>query len=141
MRYIIKEEVLKNKLIKTIDEKGLLNTMKFTGLSWAKLISVIGMDFITNKIMVEFITQAITEVGPFGLVEVDEDPIFYNQNSEEFREIAYLGTIKVVVDVWSGPNFSKYEGEFGVSYHNLSDHILEQVFDVIMKVYEENKDI
>lgn len=140
MKYIIKEEVLKNKLIKTIDKLGLLNTMKFTGLSWAKLISVIGTEFLTNKIMVEFITQAITEVGPFGLVEVDEDPIFYNQNSEEFREIAYLGTIKVVVDVWSGPNFNKHEGEFGVSYHNLSDHILEQVFDIVMKVYEENKD-
>jgi len=140
MKYIINEEVLKNKLIKTIDKLGLLNTMKFTGLSWVKLTSLIGMDFITNKIMVEFITQAITEVGPFRLVEIDEDPIFYNQNSEEFREIVYLGTIKVVVDVWSGPNFSKHEGQFGVSYHNLSDHILEQVFDIVMKVYEENKD-
>lgn len=141
MRYIIKEEVLKNKLIKTIDEKGLLNTMKYTGLSWAKLTSLIGMDFITNEIMVDFITQVMREIEPFGLSEVNEDPIFYNQNSEEVREITYLGTIKVVVDVWSGPDFNEHEGEFGVSYHNLSDHILEQVFDVIMKVYEENKDI
>ena len=138
-RILIEETSIGEKMKKQIDRLGLYQFMEITGLSWVKIVSVIGVDFLSYKIMADFIPSVLNNVGAFGFGEFNLEPILYNSNDSEVREISYLGLTGPIVDVWSGYNFETHEGEFQVHYYNLSDDILEQVFDIVMKVYEENK--
>ena len=142
IRRILREELSgADKMKKQIHKMGLYQFMKLSGLSWADIVSIIGVDFLSYKMMADFIPNAINDtVGGFHLTEIDEDPISYSSNEYEERQINYLGANRAIVDVWGGNNFDKNLGEFGVHYYNLPDDILEQVFDIVMTVYEENKD-
>lgn len=142
IKKILREDVsLNNKIRKQIDKLGLYEFMRLSGWSWSKIVSIIGVDFLTYKMMSEFIPAALNEIGAFGLGEINEDTILYNSNQDEVREINYLGINRAIVDVWGGIDFQEHKGEFGVHYYNLPDNILEEVFDVVIRVYEENSDI
>ena len=140
IRRILKEESTIGEMMKKqIHRLGLYQFMKITGLSWAKIVSVVGVDFLSYKMMSDFIPSALEDVGGFWFGEHDIEPIIYNSNYNEVREITFLGVNGVIGDVWSGIDFENHEGEFRVHYYNLSDDILEQVFDIVMEVYEENR--
>jgi hypothetical protein len=138
-RILIEETSIGEKMKKQIDRLGLYQFMEITGLSWAQIVSVIGVEFLSYKMMADFIPSALNDVGTFFLSEYNMDPILYNSNDSEVREISFLGVNGPIVDVWSGYNFETHEGEFRVSYYNLSDDILEQVFNIVMEVYEVKK--
>ena len=124
MRTLIRQilnEQKKEKFLNDINQMGLFDFMKITGLSYVKVFQLVGDDLFTRKIMTKFIKDVINEYGPFGLVEIDEDPIFYNSSGDEFREISYLGK------------------EFHVHYPNLNDNYIEEIFDVLIKAYQNGK--
>jgi hypothetical protein len=135
IRRVIKEEV-KNKIESQIDKLGLFQFMKISKMSFAKIFSVAGMDFLTNKIMIQFIKDVVDKNGSFSVYDINEDPIQYNKSGDEYREISYFGRKFVAVDVYSGYNNL---GDFHVMYENLSDDKLMEVFDFIMDVYEDGK--
>jgi len=135
VRRVIKEEV-KNKIESQIDKLGLLQFMKISKMSFAKIFSVAGMDFLTNKIMIQFIKDVVDENGSFSVYDINEDPIQYNKSGDEYREISYFGRKFVAVDVY---NENNNLGNFHVMYENLSDDKLMEVFDFIMEVYEDGK--
>jgi hypothetical protein len=135
IRRVIKEEV-KNKIESQIDKLGLFQFMKISKMSFAKIFSVAGMDFLTNKIMIQFIKNVVDKNGSFSVYDINEDPIQYNKSGDEYREISYFGRKFVAVDVYSGYNNL---GDFHVMYENLSDDKLMEVFDFIMDVYEDGK--
>lgn len=135
VRRVLKEEV-KNKIESQIDKLGLFQFMKISKMSFAKIFSVVGMDFLTNKIMIQFIKNVIKETGPFSVYDIDEDPIQYNKSGDEYREISYFSRTKVTIDVYQGNDSL---GNFHVMYENLSDDKLMEVFDFIMEAYEDGK--
>jgi hypothetical protein len=135
IRRVIKEEV-KNKIESQIDKLGLLQFMKISKMSFTKIISVAGTDFLTNKIMIQFIKDVVDENGSFSVYDIDVDPIQYNKSGDEYREISYFGRKFVAVDVY---NENNNLGNFHVMYENLSDDKLMEVFDFIMEVYEDGK--
>ena len=135
VRRVLKEEV-KNKIESQIDKLGLFQFMKISKMSFAKIFSVAGMDFLTNKIMIQFIKDVVDKNGSFSVYDINEDPIQYNKSGDEYREISYFGRKFVAVDVYSGYNNL---GDFHVMYENLSDDKLMEVFDFIMDVYEDGK--
>jgi hypothetical protein len=128
---------LKGKIIKLVEDKGLFQTMKMLGLSWSRLISIVGTEYITRKIMLKFISDFMGQLDMgFGLVEAGEDPIFYNENDEEIRQIVYFGLNSVAVEV-TEKVFYNIDGEFRVNYSNLDDDILMEVFDTMMRIHED----
>jgi hypothetical protein len=135
VRRVLKEEV-KNKIESQIDNLGLLQFMKISKMSFAKIFSVAGTDFLTNKIMIQFIKDVVDKNGSFSVYDINEDPIQYNKSGDEYREISYFGRKFVAVEVYSGYNNL---GDFHVMYENLSDDKLMEVFDFIMDVYEDGK--
>ena len=135
VRRVIKEEV-KNKIESQIDKLGLFQFMKISKMSFAKIFSVVGMDFLTNKIMIQFIKDVVDKNGSFSVYDINEDPIQYNKSGDEYREISYFGRKFVAVDVY---NENNNLGNFHVMYENLSDDKLMEVFDFIMEVYEDGK--
>ena len=136
MKFLIKESKFKETIINSIDNNGLLDTLRFTNISFTKLSSMIGMDFLTNKVMINFIRDFIKDYGVFSVHDIGEDPIPYNKTGDEYREISYFSKQYVYVDVYSGNNNL---GNFKVHYENLSDDILMEVFDLVMDAYEDGK--
>jgi hypothetical protein len=136
MKFLIKESKFKETIINSIDNNGLLDTLRFTNISFTKLSSMIGMDFLTNKVMINFIRDFIKDYGVFSVHDIGEDPIPYNKTGDEYREISYFSKQYVYVDVYSGNNNL---GNFKVHYENLSDDILTEVFDLLMDAYEDGK--
>ena len=128
---------VRNKLIHLIDKNGLLSASEITGIHPNKLISMVGESELTNKVMIEFIQDVIRETGGFGLTEVGEDPIIYGSNKDEVREINFLGMSSVIVDVYDY-DMTKHLGEFRKLYINLSDDIIEKIYNVVIDVYNEN---
>jgi hypothetical protein len=136
MKFLIKESKLKETIIDSIDKDGLLHTLKLTSMSFTKLFSMIGMDYLTNKIMIQFIKDVVDKNGSFSVYDINEDPIQYNKSGDEYREISYFGRKFVAVDVYSGYNNL---GDFHVRYEDIGDEKLMEVFDFIMEVYEDGK--
>jgi len=133
MKFLIKESKFKETIIDNIDKNGLLDTLTVTNMSFTKLFSMIGMDFLTNKVMINFIIDFIKDYGVFSVHEIGHDPIPYNKTGDEYREISYFSKQYVYVDVYSGNNNL---GNFKVHYENLSDDILMKVFDIVMDAYD-----
>ncbi len=135
VRRVLKEEI-KNKIESQIDKLGLFQFMKISKMSFAKIFSVVGMDFLTNKIMIQFIKDVVDENGSFSVYDIDVDPIRYNKAGDEYRDISYFGRKFVAVDVYIGYNNL---GNFHVRYEDMGDEKLMEVFDFIMEVYEDGK--
>ena len=100
-------------------------------------------DFLTakRKIKQEFIQDYFKDLGyGVGLPEIDEDAIFYSQNDDDYREIFYIGISKVLIMVWDKES-GDTEGEFDVSYHNLSDGMIDEIFDIVIELHDNNFDL
>jgi hypothetical protein len=136
MKFIIKESKFKETIIDNIDKNGLLDTLKLTNMSFTKLFSMIGMDFLTNKIMIQFIKDVVDKNGTFSVHDIGEDPIYYYKFGDGYREISYFGRKSVSVDVY---NENNNLGNFRVMYESLDDDKLMEVFDFIMEAYENGK--
>jgi hypothetical protein len=105
-------------------------------MSFTKLFSIIGMDFLTNKVMIQFIKDFVDKNVSFSVYDIDVDPIPYNKTDSEYREISYFGPKFAGVDVYSENGLL---GNFHVRYENLGDENLMEVFDLVMEVYEGGK--
>lgn len=136
MKFLIKENKFKETIINNIDNNGLLDTLTVTNMSFTKLFSMIGMDFLTNKVMIQFIKDISKKNGGISVYEIDVDPIPYNKTDSEYREISYFGSKFVSVDVYSENGLL---GNFHVMYESMNDDILMEVFDLIMNAYEDGK--
>ena len=130
---------LRDRILNRIEKFGLKVTLDMTGMSHGKLFSIgIGPEYFTRKIKQEFIQNYFKDLGyGVGLPEIDVDPIFYSQNENEYREIYYLGASKVSIMVWDKES-GDTEGEYGVSYHNLSDDMIDEIFDIVIQLYDAN---
>jgi len=143
IRRILREET-ENYILKfanQIDKIGLFNFLKTTNFSYTKLFSMIGDEWLTRKVKQEFIKDVMNmmEFG-FGLSEIGEEPIFYKENENEIWQIDYLGKNMVAIDILS-KSAGGEEGSFNISYSALDGNILDSIFDVMVLVYENNKDL
>lgn len=140
IRKVLKEETAKTRLITMIENDGLLHTLKLTNLNFSRLSSLLGNDWITRKIQIKFIKDLMgLRLYGFGLGEAGLDPIYYNENEEEYRQIDYIGERGVTIDVIPKNDFSEgIEGDWFQSYFGLEDRILNEVFNAMITIYENN---
>lgn len=136
IKRVLKEESFKERIVDLVETRGLLYTLDVMSISYVKLFSLIGNEWVTRKIQIEFIQDLMRSVlYGFGLSEVGVDPIFYNENESEYRQIDYIGKKGVTVDVIPKYDDGEY-GDFFVSFHGLDDRIINELFDVMIQVYE-----
>jgi len=140
IRKILKEETFKNRIIDMIENDGLLQALKVTNMSFTRLFSMIGNEWLTRKIQIKFINDLMEfrEYG-FGLSEIGLEPIFYSENEDEYRQIDYIGARGATVDVLPR-NVNRPDGDFFVSYFGLDDRIINELFDAMVRTYEEHPD-
>jgi len=91
---------------------------------------------ISKKDKIKFIKDIIDEYGPLTIFDLNEDPIFYNKNDTEYREIFYFGKQRVTVKVWDIESWND-EGEFDVSYEALDDSSIYDIFEMLYEYHEE----
>jgi hypothetical protein len=138
IRKVLKEGV-KEKMIKLIDEHGLISAINFVG-GWDTLKRMLGDYQINTKLMIDFIKDLTREYGGLSVFDFDESPIFYGRTKTEYREISYFGISHVTVQVWNNETFSD-EGEMHVPYTNLNDTIIMEIFELLLEQYEKGIDI
>jgi len=87
---------------------------------------------------VNFIKEKVAELyeelgGGFGflLLEINEEPIHYDEDENELRQIEHLGKNGVTVDVYD-VDMSSHIGEFNVKYENLPVQIIEELVEVLL---------
>ena len=129
-------------ILNLIDNRGLFEALRILNLTFTELFSLgFETEYFSRKIKQEFIQDYFKDLGyGVGLPEIDEDAIFYSQNENEYREIYYLGESKVSIMIWDKES-GDTEGEYGVSYHNLSDDMIDEIFDIVIELHDNNFDL
>lgn len=146
IRRIIKESTpksdegkIRDRIVTQIEKLGLFKTLEMLSLSYIKIFGMgIGPEYLTRDIKQQFIQDFFKDLGyGISLFEIDEEPIFFNENEFEYREIIYIGQSKVSVQIWTKENWEA-EGEFGVLYYNLDDDMIDMIFDIVIQLYDNN---
>ena len=110
---------------------GVANAIKMTGnyyLIEPYLKEIDKVNFIKDK--VDELSDKFGGNG-FGLVEIDEAPIFYSEDEDELRQIEYLGKKQLYVDVYSSDSNSNI-GDFNVKYESLPGQILDELVEILL---------
>jgi hypothetical protein len=130
MMGVITEDNKNNVIRKMIDDIGIMNTIKMTGNYYAiepYLKEVDKVNFIKEKV-----AKLCEEFGGgVGLIEIDEEPIHYDEGENEIEQIEYLGKNGVVVDVYD-IDMDGHMGNFNVKYENLPSQIIEELVEILL---------
>ena len=113
-----------------IDKLGISDAIKMAGNYYMiepYLKEIDKINFIKEK--VNDLTEWIG--GGVGLVEIDEEPIHYDEDENEIRQIEYLGKNGVTVDVYDA-DMNRHTGEFNVNYHSLPSQILNELVEILL---------
>jgi hypothetical protein len=130
MMGVITEDNKNNVIRKMIDNIGIMNTIKMVGNYYAiepYLKEVDKVNFIKEKV-----AKLCEEFGGgVGLIEIDEEPIHYDEGENEIEQIEYLGKNGVVVDVYD-IDMDGHMGNFNVKYENLPSQIIEELVEILL---------
>lgn len=113
-----------------IDKLGISDAIKMAGNYYAiepYLKEIDKVNFIKEK--VNDLTEWIG--GGVGLVEIDEEPIHYDEDENEIRQIEYLGKNGVTVDVYDA-DMNRHLGDFNVQYESLPSQIIEELVEILL---------
>ena len=119
-------ETIKN----LVDRLGVSDAIKMVGNYYMiepYLKEIDKVNFIKEK--VNDLTEWIG--GGVGLVEIDEEPIHYDEDENELKQIEYLGKNGVTVDVYDA-DMNRHTGEFNVNYHSLPSQILNELVEILL---------
>jgi hypothetical protein len=114
-----------------IDKMGVADAIKMTGNYY--MIEPYLKEIDKVNYIKERVSQLSDEFGGngFGLVEIDESPIFYSEDEDELRQIEYLGRKQLYVDVYSSDSNSNI-GDFKVQYESLPGQILDELVEILI---------
>ena len=86
-----------------------------------------------------FIKNVLSDYGAFCFSKFYLEPIIFSESEDLYREIVCVSPGHVVVDVWGGYKRQQHKGEFGVTYDNLSEDNINDIFDTVMTLYEDGE--
>lgn len=114
-----------------IDKMGVADAIKMTGNYYMiepYLKKIDKVNYVKERV-----SQLSDEFGGngFGLVEIDEAPLFYGEDEYELRQIEYLGRKQLYVDVYSSESNSNM-GDFKVQYESLPGQILDELVEILI---------
>ena len=128
---LISEDKKEHTIRTMIDKMGVADAIKMTGNYY--MIEPYLKEIDKVNYIKERVSQLSDEFGGngFGLVEIDESPIFYSEDEDELRQIEYLGRKQLYVDVYSSDSNSNI-GDFKVQYESLPGQILDELVEILI---------
>jgi hypothetical protein len=121
-----------------VENVGLSSAIKLFG-GYEQLKDYFEKTKFSRENKIEFIKYVYSEIGGTSFSEVYENPIHYPSGDETHEEIAYMTSEVVIVDVYGGHEYDTHVESFEVPYEDLSDDIINEIFDITMKVAEESE--
>ena len=121
-----KDETIRN----MIDKMGVADAIKLAGNYYIiepYLKEIDKVNFIKEK--VNDLTEWIG--GGVGLAEIDEEPIHYDEDKNEIKQIEYLGKNGVTIDVYD-TNPKRHLDNFNVKYESLPGQILDELVEILL---------
>jgi len=114
-----------------IDKMGVADAIKMAGNYYMiepYLKEIDKVNYIKEKV-----SQISDELGGngFGLVEIDEEPIHYDEDENELKQIEYLGRKQLYVDVYDS-DINTHMGDFNVKYESLPGQILDELVEILV---------
>jgi hypothetical protein len=125
------QENKENSIPKMIKILGISDAIKYFGNYYTiePYLKVIDkVNFIKEK--VDEISEGLNSSG-ISLYELNEEPIFYDEDDNELRQIEYLGKDSVYVDVYNDDG-DTHVGDFRVTYEGLSVEIIERLVEILL---------
>ena len=129
---------LNNLLNKAIESVGLTTAIKLFG-GVEEMKEYINKTKFSRENKIEFIKYVYSEIGGVSFSEVYENPIHYPSGDETHEEIAYMTSEVVIVDVYGGHEYNAHIESFEVPYEDLSDNIIDEIFNITLKIAEEDE--
>ena len=128
---LISEDKKEHTIRTMIDKMGVADAIKMTGNYY--MIEPYLKEIDKVNYIKERVSQLSDEFGGngFGLVEIDESPIFYSEDEDELRQIEYLGRKQLYVDVYSSDSNSNI-GDFKVQDESLPGQILDELVEILI---------
>ena len=125
-------------IVKENKDKSIPNMIKTLGISDA--IKYFGNYYTIEPYLkeidkVNFIKEKVRELSEdnsgFGLVEIDEEPIYYGYEDGEEHQIEWLGLTSVDISVYED-EFSGHLSDYYVKYESLPSQIIEELVEILL---------
>jgi hypothetical protein len=126
-------------IVKENKDKSIPNMIKTLGISDA--IKYFGNYYMIEPYLkeidkVNFIKEKVNDLtewigGGVGLAEIDEEPIHYDEDENEIKQIEYLGKNGVTIDVYD-TNPKRHLDNFNVKYESLPSQIIEELVEILL---------
>lgn len=125
MMGVINEDNRPNVFKKMIDELGITNAIKMVGNYYAI------EPYLKVVDKVNFIKEKVSELGRGGisLREIGEEPIFYEEDGDDHKQIEYLGKDRAYVDIYYRDH---NVGDIRIPYESLSVEVIEQLVEILL---------
>lgn len=123
---LISEDKKEHTIRTIVDKMGLTNAIKMVGNYYMiepYLKVVDKVNFIKEKV------AGLSELLGDGITLVE--PIHYDEDDEELRQIEYLRPNWVVVEVYDS-EMNRHIGNFNVKYESLSVEIIELLVEILL---------
>ena len=121
----------------SLESVGLISTIKLFG-GYEQLKDYFNKIEFSRKDKIELIKYVYSELGGTSFSEIYENPIHYPSGDETHEEIAYMTSEVVIVDVYGGHEYNTHIESFEVPYEDLSDDMIDEIFDITINVATEN---
>jgi len=136
IRHIIKEELSsrQKKLLNLINNIGMYNASTTVG-GISRLISIVGEDNITTDNKISFIKGLIKTVHMefISMDDMGEEPIHIDEEDDIISQIEILYSDVVLVGyIDNGSSDSDYIPEEFVSYEELPEQIIDEIYNMIV---------
>lgn len=130
---LISEDKKEHTIRTMIDKMGVAHAVKLTGNYYTI------KPYLKEIDKVNYVKERVSQIGDefggsgFGLAEINESPIFYNENDYELRQIEYIGKEWVYVDVYNKDS-DAHIGDFRVVYESLPGYILNELVELLINI-------
>jgi len=124
-------ESLRDRIIDLINDTGVINAIKFVG-GYDELKKHCEVPVEEKIKTIKKYTNVGDMYGGFYLTELNEDPISYDEDSEGYHQIEYIGMNKVKVVVYGGYKNNTEMFDYNVAYEDLPEKTIEDIFEMVI---------
>jgi len=144
MMGVINEDDKSTKIYNMVNEMGLMTAIKFFG-SYDNIVDMYGGSInLTKEKKIEFIREVIYTVSKIyestslSVFNLGMNPIslYVPKSGQNLQQIEHFNVDFVTIDVIGGVNFTENIGGYTSKYEDLSDEVLDKVFDFMINVLE-----
>ena len=140
IKSVLNENKMSSRIINSIDNIGLFETLKVTGLSFDDLSGMVKKSVFTRKIKIDFIKE-FSDSLPDGYDMSTEDTIIYDELSDSDDEafIAYVQKEGITVDVY-GREYLDYVDSTLIGFNEVDNFYIDTIFDYLTDYYDKTLD-